>query len=131
MVEGSTSMVISNKNYAVERGKQAIENSLKRRKISGSVKIDQKSTYYIVNYDLKKEPLVSIIIPTKDFPEVLDACLKSLYERKINNEAVKKAKGEYVCLLNNDTEIISPDWLSTMVGYASQDHIGAVGPKLL
>lgn len=177
MVEGSTSMVISNKNYAVERGKQAIENALKRRKISGSVKIDQKSTYYIVNYDLKKEPLVSIIIPTKDFPEVLDACLKSLYERtiyknfeviimnnnsnkeetyklfdkykkehknfkvydanyefnysKINNEAVKKAKGEYVCLLNNDTEIISPDWLSTMVGYASQDHVGAVGPKLL
>ena len=34
-------------------------------------------------------------------------------------------------LLNNDTEIISKDWLKVMVGYAMQPHVGAVGPKLL
>lgn len=49
----------------------------------------------------------------------------------LNNEAVKKSKGEYIVLLNNDTEIITPDWLHKMVGYAMQDHIGCVGAKLL
>ena len=49
----------------------------------------------------------------------------------INNEAVKKAKGEYVVLLNNDTEVISSNWLHRMVGYAMQEHIGCVGVKLL
>ncbi len=50
---------------------------------------------------------------------------------KINNLAVKEAKGEYIVLLNNDTEIITPKWLSIMVGYAMQKHIGVVGVKLL
>ncbi len=49
---------------------------------------------------------------------------------KINNIAVQKSSGEYILLLNNDTEIISSDWLHIMVGYAMQEHIGAVGAKL-
>ena len=49
----------------------------------------------------------------------------------INNEAIKKAKGDYVVLLNNDIEIVSENWLSKMVGYASQNHVGCVGIKLL
>ena len=49
----------------------------------------------------------------------------------INNYAVSKAKGEYIVLLNNDTEVITPTWLNTMVGYAAQKHIGCVGVKLL
>jgi len=50
---------------------------------------------------------------------------------KINNHAVKHAKGELICLLNNDTEVISPDWLAEMVGLVLQPGIGAVGAKLL
>ena len=49
----------------------------------------------------------------------------------INNEAVKRAKGEYIVFLNNDIEIISSNWLSKMVGFAMQKHIGCVGIKLL
>ncbi len=49
---------------------------------------------------------------------------------KLNNLAAKKAKGEYLVLLNNDTEVITPEWLSYLVGYAAQPHIGAVGAKL-
>ena len=48
----------------------------------------------------------------------------------LNNSAVSAAKGEFVCLLNNDTEIISPNWLSEMVAIAMQADIGAVGAKL-
>lgn len=50
---------------------------------------------------------------------------------KINNYAIKHANGSLVCLLNNDTEVISSDWLSEMVGLVLQQHVGAVGAKLL
>lgn len=177
MVEGSTSMTISNKSYATDKGKIAIENALKRRKIDARVEKDEVSTYYRVVYNLKKEPKVSIIIPTKDYASTLEKCLKSLYSitsyknyevivvnnnsieketfnlfdkykqkyknfrvldaniefnySKINNMAVKETDAEYIVLLNNDTEIIQEDWLTIMVGYAMQPHVGAVGPKLL
>ena len=49
----------------------------------------------------------------------------------LNNEAVKIARGEYLLFLNNDTEFIEEDTLDYMVGYASQEHVGCVGIKLL
>nr|WP_249179454.1 glycosyltransferase family 2 protein [Burkholderia vietnamiensis] len=49
----------------------------------------------------------------------------------LNNAAVKQADGELVALVNNDIEVISPDWLSEMVAMAIQKDIGAVGAKLL
>lgn len=48
----------------------------------------------------------------------------------INNFAVQQARGEVVCLLNNDTEVISPDWLEEMVGNLLQPRVGVVGAKL-
>lgn len=50
---------------------------------------------------------------------------------KINNFAVERAEGEYLVFLNNDTEIISPDWLEELLSYAQQKRIGAIGAKLL
>ncbi len=50
---------------------------------------------------------------------------------KINNIGVAAAKGELILLLNNDTEVIEPDWLSAMVGWILQENVGAVGAKLL
>lgn len=49
----------------------------------------------------------------------------------INNEGVKIASGEYLLFLNNDTEIIQEDMIEYMVGYASLEHAGCVGAKLL
>lgn len=49
----------------------------------------------------------------------------------LNNYGVSICNGEYVLFLNNDTEVITPDWLKNMVAYASQKHIGCVGVKLL
>jgi GT2 family glycosyltransferase len=48
----------------------------------------------------------------------------------INNFAVRHARGEALCLLNNDTEVITPDWLDEMVGHLAQPRVGAVGAKL-
>ncbi|MBT8070242.1 MAG: glycosyltransferase family 2 protein [Gammaproteobacteria bacterium] len=49
----------------------------------------------------------------------------------LNNAAVNEAKGELVALVNNDIEVITPDWLDEMVGMALQPEVGAVGAKLL
>lgn len=48
----------------------------------------------------------------------------------VNNFGVKNSKGEYIILLNNDTEIISPDWIESMLEHAQRKEIGAVGAKL-
>ena len=50
---------------------------------------------------------------------------------RINNFAVSHAGGEYVLLLNDDTEVISPDWLEAMLEHARRPEVGAVGAKLL
>ena len=50
---------------------------------------------------------------------------------QINNYAVSKAEGEYLLFLNNDTEVITQDWLEAMVEQVQRPSIGAVGSLLL
>lgn len=49
---------------------------------------------------------------------------------KINNFGVSHAAGEYLLLLNNDTEMINEDCLEEMLGYCSRSDVGAVGARL-
>ena len=49
----------------------------------------------------------------------------------INNFAARSTAGDFLCLLNNDTEVLEPDWLTEMVRYAVREDVGAVGAKLL
>ena len=49
----------------------------------------------------------------------------------LNNFGARFAQGEYLLLLNNDTEVITPRWLEEMVMFAQQERIGCVGAKLL
>jgi glycosyltransferase involved in cell wall biosynthesis len=49
---------------------------------------------------------------------------------RLNNMGVAHSRGELVCLLNNDTEVITPDWLEEMVSIAIKPDIGAVGARL-
>ncbi|NHB09655.1 glycosyltransferase [Burkholderia cepacia] len=49
----------------------------------------------------------------------------------LNNRACARARGDYIALVNNDIEVISPDWLEEMLGQATRPEVGAVGAKLL
>ncbi len=48
----------------------------------------------------------------------------------LNNRAARAARGEILGLINNDLEVISPDWLTEMVSHAVRPEVGAVGAML-
>jgi GT2 family glycosyltransferase len=50
---------------------------------------------------------------------------------RLNNEAARATDAEYLLLLNNDTEVIAPEWMEAMLGQARRPCIGAVGALLL
>ncbi|MHB8262357.1 MAG: glycosyltransferase family 2 protein [Acidimicrobiales bacterium] len=49
----------------------------------------------------------------------------------LNNAGASKTNGELICLLNDDIEVIDPEWLTEMVRHAVRPEVGAVGAKLL
>ncbi|MEM9084355.1 MAG: glycosyltransferase family 2 protein [Pseudomonadota bacterium] len=49
----------------------------------------------------------------------------------LNNRAVEVATGDLLCFLNNDIEVIDPDWLMPLVAQAVRERVGAVGARLL
>lgn len=49
---------------------------------------------------------------------------------RLNNLGVRTAQGELLCLMNNDVEVLSRDWMEEMVSFASRPEIGCVGARL-
>lgn len=58
------------------------------------------------------------------FPE------KEFNYSKIINFGVRNSIGEYIIQLNNDTKLLTPDWLQEMIGFAQREDVGAVGVEL-
>lgn len=104
----------------------------------------EKTTYK--NYEI-------LIIENNSVEAETEACYQSLIDKRsdeqtetsavsvirytgsfnyaaIHNFAVPHAKGEYMILLNNDTEILAPDWIQEMLGICQKEEVGAVGAKL-
>ena len=48
----------------------------------------------------------------------------------INNLGAEKAEGDYILLLNNDTQVITVNWMEELLMYAQREDVGAVGGKL-
>jgi GT2 family glycosyltransferase len=83
VVEGSTALDASEKPYAMIAGERAINEHLERQGIKASCKLLDWG--YRVKYQLSHEPLVSIIIPTRDHVDDLRACLNSIYGKTAYN----------------------------------------------
>lgn len=69
--------------------------------------------------EIEKDPRIRVVI----WPDVF-------HYSAINNFGVDHSRGEYIVLLNNDTEVISPDWLEEMAGIVSRPEVGIVGAHL-
>ena len=156
----------------VEEQKKIISNHLRRKKIDATVNQGILPSTFKIEYANENEPLVSIIIPTKNNQKILHRCITSLEENttyknweiiiidnnstekltrsyyeslpyriisysepfnfsKINNLAVKHAKGDLLLFLNDDVKIINPNSLGEMVSLCCQKDVGAVGAKLV
>ena len=71
----------------------------------------------------------------EDLKKLSDKIQVVTYEGKfnyslVNNFGVTFATGEYILLLNNDTEVITVNWLEELLMYAQREDVGAVGAKL-
>ena len=69
---------------------------------------------------LEKNPKIHILY----YPE------KGFNYSKIMNFAARHSDGDFLMQLNNDTELLTPDWLEKMVGYCQRKDVGAVGVAL-
>jgi GT2 family glycosyltransferase len=174
--ETSTAHDPSTKDYAYVNQKKALMDDIHTRGFKAKLSWQIPFSMWRVDYKLKQESLVSIVIPTKNQYDFIKRCLDSIRDKTTykntevvivdtgsdddqvwqlydeyqslwsNMKVVKWTKpfnfsaacnfgadnsnGDYLLFLNNDTEVISPDWIEDMLGYAQQDNVGAVGCKL-
>jgi glycosyltransferase involved in cell wall biosynthesis len=77
----STASGGSAKPYAQIAAKKALEDALKRRRISGTPEYIPELGYFKIRYNLKNKPLVSIIIATRDRPDLLSRLLSSIEKK--------------------------------------------------
>lgn len=89
------------------------------------------------NYEIVVVDNGSVTSRTLEFLRLHQGRLQVLRDERpfsysgLNNAAVGRVRGPLLCLLNDDTEVISPDWLDEMVGQVLRPQVGAVGAKLL
>lgn len=98
----------------------------------------QKSTYtnyeiiVVENNSTKKETFEYYEkLQSENNTKVVECKIDGFNYSKINNFGVSVAKGEYIILLNNDTKVISSDWIENMLGICQRKDVGIVGAKLL
>ena len=152
-----------------------VKDRLTKRNITLVNLVDHTSHHSFSEARAHRNKKISIIIPTRDKPQLLKNCIDSVrnttsdldielvvvdndsreteskelfdelkmqgavileYPGSFNysaicNLAAQNSTGDYLCFLNNDTEVISPEWLSSMVEHASQPTVGLVGSVLL
>lgn len=174
----STALNQDSKQYAFDAGIRVLEDYYARKGIPVEVSHGASPGIYRTVYGLEQEPLVSVLIPSKDNREDLDQCLRSILERSdyknveviviennsvepetfayyekikkkyaglkvvtwkgdgkfnysaLNNFGASEARGEYLLLLNNDTEFIDAESLREMVRIAQRPEVGIVGARL-
>ena len=177
MSSNSTAQNTEAKPYVVAAQKTALLEDVKARGYAAEVVTSRYiKDYWEVNYIVKGNPKVSIVIPTKNQFEVVRRCIDSILEKTTFNnyeivlvdtgsqdEALLKwyktiaknpkitihsfvepkfsyanacnfgannTKGKFMVMLNNDTEVITPNWLELMLGDADRKEVGTVGVKL-
>lgn len=185
-IPGSTSLLLSEKDYPTEAARRALTDHFARRHEKVEVLPVTGGHWRVKRSPPTPAPLVSIIIPTRNRVDLLRRCIESIQSRTtyrryevlivdnqsdepttrgwleqivtpsadspasavappavrvlrhdgpfnfsaLNNHAVAHARGEFVALLNNDLEVISPDWLDEMLAHAARPEIGCVGAML-
>lgn len=83
--DNSTSQNVDSKSYAFVSGKNAIKSQLDRLNIEGDVNALEIPGTYKVEYKIKDNPKISIMIPNKDSVQDLSKCINSIFKSTYNN----------------------------------------------
>ena len=172
MHEESTALSADSKPYAHDAGKKAVNKYLAAKYPKHNIEaVDGEQLFtYKMRFGFEQQPLVSIIIPTKDKVELLRPCIESITKlslwqnfeiiiidnnsievetasylqsvtsadtrikvvnapiefnwSKLNNLGVQNAKGSFFIFLNNDTVVISKEWIEQLVVFAGCRNCG-------
>lgn len=119
------SIVISNKDH-----KEDLE-----RCISSVI---EKSTYenyeiIVVENNSETKEIFDYYEKLKEYENikvVSYTCENGFNYSEVNNYGVSQASGDYILLLNNDTQVITVNWMEELLMYAQREDVGAVGGKL-
>jgi GT2 family glycosyltransferase len=121
--EPKISIIIPNKDH-VEDLRRCISSIIEKSTYDNYEIIvveNNSETKEIFSYyeELKNNPAIRVVTYTGEFNY-----------SAINNLGVSEASGEYVLLLNNDTQVITVNWMEELLMYAQREDVGAVGGKL-
>ena len=114
-----------------------IPNKDHKKDLKKCIKSILKSTYenyeiIIVENNSTQKSLFRYYKKIKSDKIKIETCnLDKFNYSKLNNYGASKATGEYFVFLNNDTKIITRDWLEKIIGNCQREEIGAVGAKLI
>ncbi|TLM80010.1 glycosyltransferase family 2 protein [Microbulbifer harenosus] len=174
--EGSTALDSGEKDYTTAASIAALTDHFRRKGQVVDVSEGIAPNTFRVQHPVPEpQPLVTLLIPTRDGYEILKQCIDSIIDKTtyrnyeilvlnnqssceqtlqyfqeisarenvrvvdydypfnysaMNNFGVAQAKGDIVGLVNNDIEVISPEWLDEMVSHVAREEIGCVGAKL-
>lgn len=122
------SIVIPNKDHAADL-KRCITSILEKSTYENYeiVIVENGSeTKEIFDYYTSLKEYDNIRVVTYEKPEEQNGFNYSA----VNNFGVKQTKGDYILLLNNDTEVITVNWMEELLMYAQREDVGAAGAKL-
>lgn len=115
-----------------------IPNKDHKKDLKRCIKSILKSTYknyeiIIVENNSKEKNIFKYYKKLEKNPNIkIEKCEMSIFNySKLNNYGASKASGEYFVFLNNDTKIITNNWLETIISNCQREEIGAVGAKLI
>ncbi|MBL8251107.1 MAG: glycosyltransferase family 2 protein, partial [Candidatus Competibacter sp.] len=112
MIPGSTAARFDSKHHAWEAGRRAVEDTLRRRGIAGEALPGQYPGSYRVKRAIRERPLISILMPFRDHPDLLRHCLDSILEKSTY------ANFELLGISNNSLE---PETFAAMDHYSAKD----------
>ncbi len=167
---------VANPDVALVAGR-ALDEALTRRGVDAAIRGGPLPETWHVRRVIRGEPLVSILVPFRDNPDLLATCVESILGKStyrnfefigidngsakpethdlmrsleqrdarirfvrhdvpfnysaIMNFGVRQARGDHLLLLNDDTEVISADWIEALLEHSQRPEVGVVGAKLL
>ena len=115
-----------------------IPNKDHKKDLKRCIKSILKSTYknyeiIIVENNSKEKNIFKYYKKLEKNPNIkIEKCEMSIFNySKLNNYGASEANGEYFVFLNNDTKIITNNWLETIISNCQREEIGAIGAKLI